>query len=350
MPVAVPTAPTDHPAAWTTADIGGKDDITLDLAPRHVAAFEAALADMDARGLARFEDIGRGDFPLHAIADDVARWRRQVEHGRGILVLRGFPVDRWSQRDVERVWFGLGTHFGRAVSQSVMGDLLGHVINVGGDDARHRAYRNARELRPHTDRCDIVGMFCLRRARSGGLSRYASALAIHDHILATEPELLPSLWTGFHLHRFGEQPAGEPPYTPMRIPVFSEKDGVTTVILIGGYALMAADEYDAPFSDLDRRALETFERLALDPRFSLDFYLERGEAALFNNCAVLHTRTAFEDHDDEALKRHLMRLWLRDWDVRPAVDAVHMHKGTAGIQRQDTKDPYYAGRPPVRGG
>jgi hypothetical protein len=29
------------------------------------------------------------------------------------------------------LFFGLGTHFGRAVSQSSMGDRLGHVVDVG---------------------------------------------------------------------------------------------------------------------------------------------------------------------------------------------------------------------------
>ena len=86
-------------------------------------------------------------------------------------MLRGFPVERWSQEDAELAWFGLGTHFGRAVSQSALGDLLGHVVNVGGDDMRHRAYRNARELRMHTDRCDTVGMFCLRPREVGGRVR-----------------------------------------------------------------------------------------------------------------------------------------------------------------------------------
>ena len=62
----------------------------------------------------------------------------------------------------------------------------------------------------------------------------------------------------------------------------------------------------------------------------MSFQLERGEAALFNNCAVLHNRTAFEDHDDPHLKRHLMRLWLMDWDGRPTVEGVRYHKGEGG--------------------
>ena len=272
-----------HPTAWTAADIGGKDTFAFDLTDRHIAAFEAAVDGLRERGLTAFEDIGRDGFPLDAIANDVRAWRHEVADGRGLLLLREFPVDRWSQEEAELVWFGLGAHFGRAVSQSALGDLLGHVVNVGGDDMRARAYRNARELRMHTDRCDTVGMFCLRRAKSGGESGYSSALAVHNRIREIKPELLESIWNGVHLHRFGEQPPGEPPYTPIRIPVFSERDGVITMILIGGYAWMAADEFDAPFSNRDRETLATFERLAADPEFRLTFQPERGEAALFNN-------------------------------------------------------------------
>ena len=115
--------------------------------------------------------------------------------------------------------------------------------------------------------------------------------------------------------------------------MFSERDSVTTVILIGGYAWVAADEFDAPFSDRDREALATFERLAADPEFRVSFQLEPGEAALFNNCAVLHNRTVFEDHDDPDLKRHLTLLWLMDRDGQPTVAGVRYHKGEGGLGR-----------------
>ena len=95
---------------------------------------------------------------------------------------------------------------------------------------------------------------------------------MHDQIHKIKSELLESIWNGFHLHRFGEQPPGEPPYTPIRIPVFSERDSVTTVILIGGYAWIVADEFDAPFSDRDREVLVTFERFAADPEIRVSFH------------------------------------------------------------------------------
>jgi len=125
----IPSRPFDHPAAWTAADLGSKD--AFDLTDRHIAAFEAPVPGLRERGLTAFEDIGRHDFSLDSIAEDVRAWRHEVANGRGLLLLRGFPMDRWSQEETELVWFGLGTHFGRVVSQSVLGDLLGSIAEKG---------------------------------------------------------------------------------------------------------------------------------------------------------------------------------------------------------------------------
>ena len=50
---------------------------------------------------------------------------------------------------------------------------------------------------------------------------------------------------------------------------------------------------------------------------------------------MLHNRTVFEDHDEPHLKRHLMRLWLMDWDGRPTVEGVRYHKGEGGDYAAD---------------
>ena len=60
------------------ADLGGKDALAFDLDDRHIAAFEAAVAGLRERGQTAFEDIGRHDFPLDDIAEDVRAWRHEV--------------------------------------------------------------------------------------------------------------------------------------------------------------------------------------------------------------------------------------------------------------------------------
>ena len=334
----------DHPAAWKGSGVQGKDEFAVDLADKHIDAFAHAVKKLKTDGKTEFHDIGRHDFNLEGIAGDLTDWQHEIVDGKGLLILRGFPVDAFSTEEIELMWLGLGTHFGRPVSQSAMGELLGHVVNVGGQDARERAYRNSRSLRLHTDRCDTVGMFALQPAETGGLSSYCSALAIYNEMLCTRPDLIEPLWKGFHLHKFGEEMPGEPPYSKVPVPIISEKDDLPTVILMRGYIDMAVEEFGLPFSDQDREAMDMFEEIGARPEFKLDFILERGEATLFNNSRILHRRTAFQDSEIPAKKRHLMRLWLNDWDGRVAVDAVSIHKGDDGIPHQDGKSTYYANR------
>ena len=286
-----------HPAAWKATDFASKDDLTVELTSRQVAALESEVARVKS-SIADYGAVTPEAFPFAAIRDDIEAWRREVRDGRGILILRGFPVDRLELDDLRLLYIGLGSHFGRPVSQSTMGDLIGEVVNVGGKDGRERAYRNSRALRQHTDRCDHLGMLCIRPAVEGGLSGYSSALTIHNEILRERPELLAPLYRGYTLHRFGEQPPGEPPVTRDPIPVFSAAGGVPGVVYIRGYIDLAVEEGHVSLSDLELKALDFFDEVSERPEIRLDLALEPGELTLVNNCLLLHTRTAFEDAND----------------------------------------------------
>ena len=338
--------PIDHPAAWTVTELRGqepegKDGIAIDLTARHIRAFEGGLACL--KTVARDHDgITNQRFPLDAIDQDVAAWRDEMRRGRGIVILRGLPVDRYDPEDLKWLYLGLGTHLGRPVSQSNMGDLIGEVVNIGGKDKRERAYRNSRELKLHTDRCDHLAMLCVRPAIEGGVSGYASAMTIHNIMVRECPDLLALLYRGFFHHRFGEQPPGEPPVTAERIPIFSVTDGVPSVIYIRGYIDLAVEEGHVALTERELLALDTMDEIANRSDVRLKFIQEPGEIVLTNNCLLLHTRTAFEDSEDPALRRLLLRLWLRE-DDRPMAPGVLLHKGTGGIERRDGKGTYYAG-------
>ena len=203
--------PVDHVSAWRASECD-RDSFTITLEARHLDAFDLALQTVK-QNTDNPESITRDDFRLSEIEGDVAAWRNQVMDHSGIVILSGFPVDQYSHNDLGMIHFGLGTHFGTAMSQSVMGDRLGHVVNVGGKDPKERAYRNSTELDMHTDACDVVAMMCLQKAMSGGYSGYVSAISIYNEILRREPGLMPTLAEGFHYHRFGEEAPGQSPVT-----------------------------------------------------------------------------------------------------------------------------------------
>ena len=327
-----------HPAAWQVDELGPIDAKRIPLKQQHVDALLGALERCHDVPL---ESLTANDFALPKIRPDLARWTEEVKRGRGFVWLEGLPVEGLSTDQACTLFYGLGAHFGQAVSQSNDGEVIGHVVNLGGGDRRQRAFQSARALNLHTDRCDLVGMLCLRPAASGGVSGYASALAVHNEMLRHCPQLLPPLYEGFRLHRFGES-ADREVLTSAPVPIFSIAHQVPNVIYIRGYIDLAINEGWYELSALQQEALDTFDEIARSPEFCLYLTLSTGEATFTNNSLLLHNRSAFDDHDDPALSRHLLRLWLMDPEM-PATDAVRAHKSLRGVERIEGRGTYYTG-------
>ena len=332
--------PVQHPGAWRAADFEDRSSITFELDTRHLHALDHGLAFARATGR-NVESIGPEDFPLDRIADDLERIRDEVQNGRGIVLLRGLPVERYSREDMCRMFWGLGTHFGRAVSQSLMGDRLGHVTDVSGDNPGERGYRSRRELNMHTDSDDILMMMCLQNAKRGGQSRLVSALTVYNEMLATHPELVEPLMRGFRYHWRGEQEQGETPITAFRVPVFSFRDGLLSCVYLRAFIDMAAEDLGEPLDTLEKAALDAFDRLSERADLQLTLDLEPGDAFLANNYTVLHSRTAFEDHESTERRRYLLRLWLKAHAGRPVVDAVRRFYRDDGIRKREGAGTIY---------
>ena len=125
-------------------------------------------------------------------------------------------------------------HLGKPVSQNARGHRLGHVRDEGRilADPDARAYQTRSRMDFHTDLLpvDVLGLFCLRTAKSGGESKVVSALTIHNVLREERPDLLEALYDVFHVDWRGEEPAGEAPW--FAVPMFSDRDGrVTTRIM-----------------------------------------------------------------------------------------------------------------------
>ena len=266
----------DHPGAWKAADLASKDAYAFDFTRRHRDALDAALVGVRRAGLA-IDDIGRAEFPLDAIAADIAAIDGEVRHGRGLVLIRGFPVERYDLDDLETVYWGFGAHFGTAVSQSVLGDRIGHATDKSAEAASERSYRNANELTLHTDCNEMIAMLSVRTAKHGGESKYASALTVHNEMLRSHPEHMPALYEGFYYHRRGEEPPGAPPCTAHKVPVFSSVEGHVSARYVPGYLQAAAPELGIEFPAALARAMARFDATACREDIMITVLLEPGE-------------------------------------------------------------------------
>lgn len=303
------------PNAWTNRTIGGKAGLTHRLTGPQLAAFDTLLAKT--RHLEP-QDVSRRDFD-HPEVTALAAWLDQtIRHGRGAVLLSGLSRDTHSDEDMERIYWGLGTHLGDAATQSMLGDRLGHVRHVK-DDPVARGYRSNEELTPHTDSYRLVGLMCLQRSETGGFSRIVSGLAIHNEILATRPELLEPLYEGYY-YAVAEAQFSSSPVTDFKIPIFCCIDDLVSICYSRSFIDRAAELRGEPLPGKLREALDTLDAIAERDDIRVKFMLEPGDMLLWHNFQMLHARDAYQD--SPAHTRHLLRLWLRIANDRPLSDAM----------------------------
>lgn len=305
-------------AAWYGPEIAKRSDWQMPLSAAEVAEVETATRALVARD-ADIAVLKPQDFPLPTLGAKLrSRVDDEVLNGRGFLLLRGLPVERWSIRESATAFFGLGAHLGSARSQNGKGHVLGHVQDLGLDvnDPNVRIYQTHERQTYHTDSCDIVGLLCLKTAKSGGLSALVSSTTIFNEMRRRRPDLLKLLFQPIATDRRGEVPEGQKPF--FEIPVFNWHQGYLTAIYQRQYIDSAQRFPEAPRHTPELvEALDLFDSLANDPALNTFMEFRPGDVQLVHNHTMLHDRTGFEDWPEPERRRHLLRLWLAAERARP---------------------------------
>src|SRR5262249_22664369 len=119
-------APIRQPSAWTVADFRSQADYSVDLDAAQLREIAPAIRSIKAGGIG-LDELQREHFEVPSLRPVVEEIRDQVQDGRGFVLLRGLPIEDYSKDELGLIFWGIGTHLGRGLSQSVMGDRLGHV-------------------------------------------------------------------------------------------------------------------------------------------------------------------------------------------------------------------------------
>lgn len=308
-----------------------KTEWTIELSPAEIRELEKAAEPLVLSG----QNIGSltaSGFPLPTLAPKLLILRDELIHGCGFSLFKGLPVKKYSEREAGTIFYGLGCHLGSPRSQNAMGQMLGHVRDLGkkSSDPNTRIYQTNERQTFHTDSSDVVGLLCLKTAKAGGTSLLVSASAIYNEMRKHRPDLLKLLLEPIATDRRGEVPEGMLPY--LLIPVFSFYEGYLTVFYQRQYIDSAQRFEDAPrLTPLHVEALDMFDKLANDPKLYLSMELEPGDMQFVYNHALLHDRTGFQDWDNPAEKRHLLRLWLSIPGDRPLPEVFASRFGTVEI-------------------
>jgi hypothetical protein len=307
-----PMTSTNSPRAWTAEEARADTSWVQRLSAFEVEGFQSALRH--ARTLGKpLLDMEQADFPLPDVSRRALERAIATTQGRwGMCLLKGFPVDTWSEPDTKLAYWGMSLYMGVGRTQNRASQVMNDVRNEGGDYKVKggRGYNTNAGLDFHQDSCDVVGLLCRRTARQGGTSKVISSIALRDEVQRLRPDLMPVLQqTWFHSYQ-GTQDPSQPPF--YGCPIFG--DDPKHFAARTNRKNTDAAQRDFPevprLSGPQLEALDLLDQLMPSPLLCFTMELERGDMQLLNNYVTLHSRTPFEDYDEPDQKRHLLRLWL----------------------------------------
>ena len=337
--------PVTDASAWDAHTWRSVDTWARELTGGQIDAIDRSIRTMRNAGLT-LETVRPADLQLPELDDMLRELVEQDIRQRGFGMIRGFPVERYTEAESGMFFWALGGKMGQAVSQNGAGDRLGSVRSQGLDyDALNvRGYQTQAHLPFHCDPSDVVGLLCVNQAKRGGLSSVVSGMSMYNRILQHNPAHLAMLYRGFEYDRRGEEAAWQPPISEP-VPVFSDVDGDLSIRYVRKSMETARQKTGQPFSPAELEVLDNMEALSQSPELVYSMQLEPGDMQFCNNYLVLHSRTAYEDYDEPARRRHLMRLWLKVPGIRKLADRFIEYEPETGWSRREGILPRGAGKP-----
>ncbi|KAL2217701.1 hypothetical protein M432DRAFT_548989 [Thermoascus aurantiacus ATCC 26904] len=324
----------DHPEKWTHRFTDEELEELSTAADNFIASGTPLTA------------ISKSNFPLPNLSKFLAELRDDLLNGKGFILFKGFPVQKWGNHKSAVAYMGLGTYLGYFVSQNSRGHVLGHVKDLGEDPTqidKVRIYRTSARQFFHADDADIVGLLCIAKALEGGESDIVSSHHVYNTLMKERPDVLKTLIEPiWYFDRKGETSKGQEEYIRTSVIYLEKGENGRVYTKWDPYYVRSLTRFSdkgiiPPLSPAQLEALEVLE--ATCNRLSLHMILDVGDIQFLANSHILHARTAYTDYPPPAPRRHLMRLWLATpedeggWKL-PFWDSNEKKRG--GIQVDDT--------------
>jgi hypothetical protein len=302
---------------WSSKDLEANKDWFLDLdtddKDELIFATNSSLSSKK-----NIFDLTSKDFPLNKFLIKIDKVKEQVESGFGFIILRGLPVKEFSDDEVKVMLWGLGQYIGYPEVQDKAGALL-HVVTDTGASVNKtdniRGFQTNEELQFHTDGADVFALLCLRNAKSGGLSKLVSSVAIFNEIEKTRPDLSKILQEDFYFDARAQNP-NEDKF--QRVPIFVKHDNLVSGLHKRRYIETAQRFSEVPkLTDKQIEALNLVDKMCASETFCLSMELKPGDLEIASNATTFHSRENYEDYSDPKERRCMLRLWLSLFKPRP---------------------------------
>ena len=311
------TAMLDHEVtnhlAWTR-DTVSVQDWTVPL-PSAAIDEILLLTDTLARHPQPIQNLSPEQFTLAECRKAMARTKTILQDGIGVALVDKLPLDQLSKEQAIAAHWVLGQLLSRPVAQTWDNAMIYDITDTGLRAAYgvRGAWTN-NKLTFHTDNAfgllppDYVALCCLMTAQSGGVSRFCSLYTLHNEMRRRYPRQLERLYQPMYFDRQGEHAPDAPKVS--WAPCLRYQNGqlsarFSPMLVHKGYALM-----ETPFDAETQDAFSALRDVLSEKRLWIEFTIQSGQLQYLNNREIAHSRSEFQD--DEAHKRHLVRLWFRE--------------------------------------
>ena len=304
--------------AWTRATVNESNYLVP--VSTHVNDEMIAFVDILRRNPLQTELLSPTDYRLPRTRALMTRVQRILDRGVGFVVLDRFPVEHLDKHELKAIYWLVSCLIARPVAQSFAGTMLYDVHDTGlikGPSVRADVTRQA--LAFHTDygyneAPPYIGLACLRRAKRGGRNSAASLYAAHNVMRRESPSLLARLYRPFWLNRYSVHAPGDSPASTH--PVFAYDGQMLKARFNHRNIIAGHDLAGEPLDAEGAEAIDTLTRILESPQLRLDFDLVPGQFFYIMNWRIAHHRTAFVDYAKPERRRHLVRIFLRDYGAR----------------------------------
>ena len=302
------------PKGWDSNSIDAPECWIYSLSRKVLSELDSTITP-GAGKVTPIEDLALSESCARYCHRDNAPIAEALDSGRGFAIVDRIPVDRYTLDEAKAAYWLIGQSIGIPMKQNMRGTLLYDVRDTGADVRKGVRFSvtNA-ESTFHNDNAfgatvpDVVGLLCVRTARSGGRSQLVSAYAIHNELLKNHPEVLGTLYENFYFDCRGEHAPDEPPVSQTQVFHWDGRDLTNRYLYY--YIQVGHEKMKRPLDSKQENALEVLEELLRRPEFSVEFTLRPGQILFVNNRRILHNRTAYQDFSDPERRRHYVRLWL----------------------------------------
>ena len=262
------------------------------------------------------DNLNVNELPL--LKNQILYFKKEILLGGvGLFIIDGASLKNFLLKEKISIYKLISSVLGDLIVQNIRQEKIVEIKDVGKSMKTGGRYHETKEGGSHhTDSPqwenvpDYLGLFCVNNAKLGGTNLFLSAYTIHNRIFKNRKDLINILYEKFHFDKRGEFKDGESP--TVFEPIFNFNNGRLHFRYLRDYINAGHKIQNQPLSKIQEEALTHLDNSMHDEYMVMCYDLKPSDIVFSDNHRIVHGRTSFEDHEDENLKRLMLRTWIKD--------------------------------------